>query len=196
MKILAIQASPRIGGNTDILTDKALEGAKAKGAEIEKIVLSILKFSPCLECEKINHDGTCLVSDDFQMIFEKIRDADVIIFASPIFFGSVSAQAKILIDRFQCTWIGKHIFKNDYFKKIKNGAFIAVEASNRKDFLDNAKSIVKNLFAVIKVKYTQEILATGITEKADILKHQEILKGAFELGQNLVLSPTKEVKNG
>jgi multimeric flavodoxin WrbA len=196
MKILAINASPRIGGNTDILTDKALEGARSEGVEIEKVVLTNYKFSPCLECEKINHDGTCLVGDDFQIIFEKIREADALIFASPIFFGSISAQAKMLIDRFQCAWTGEHIFKNQYFKKAKNGAFIAVEASNREDFFDNAKAIVKNLFAVIKVKYAQEIFVTGVDGKQDILKHPEVLKTAFELGQNLVLSSIKEAKNG
>jgi len=196
MKILAINASPRIGGNTDILTDKALEGARNSGAITEKIILSQLKFSPCLECEKINHDGTCLVDDDFQIIFSKIKDADALIFASPIFFGSVSAQAKIMIDRFQCTWVGEYIFKNNYFKKAKNGAFIGVEASDRKDFFDNAKSIVKNLFAVIKVEYKQEILVTGIAGKQDILRYPEMLKSTFELGRNLVLSSKKEAENG
>ena len=53
MKILGINGSPRIGGNTDILLDKALEGAKSKGAQVEKVILNQLKFVPCQECENI-----------------------------------------------------------------------------------------------------------------------------------------------
>ena len=101
MNILGINGSPRIGGNTDILLDKALEGAKDKGAVIEKIILNTFKFSPCQECENIKDDGTCIVEDDMQIIYKKIEEADAVILASPIFFGSLSAQTKMMIDRFQ-----------------------------------------------------------------------------------------------
>lgn len=187
MHILGINGSPRIGGNTDILLGKVLEGSRSKGAKIEKVVLNTLNFSPCQECEDMRDDGVCIVDDDMQALFEKIRQADGLILASPIFFGSLSAQTKMMIDRFQCLWRAKYIFKDtraEYRKKI--GVFICVEASLREVFFDNAKSIVKNLFATINATYTEELLCPGIDEKAKILEHPDFLKKAFELGARVV----------
>jgi len=186
MKILGISGSPRIGGNTDILLDKFLEGAKTKGANIEKIILNKLKFSPCQECENLKDDGSCIVEDDIQKVYEKIRTADALVLASPIFFGSLSAQAKMMVDRFQCLWRAKYILKKDTgFRKIK-GVFLSIEGSDRKDFFDNAKSIVKNLFATINVEYKDELFCSNIDAKASILHHPDCLKKAFELGKRIV----------
>jgi multimeric flavodoxin WrbA len=185
MKILGINASPRIGGNSDLLLDKALEGAKSASGIVEKIVLSELKFSPCQECEKISHDGLCLVQDEFQIIFDKIKQADALILVSPIFFGSVSAQAKMMIDRFQCAWVGKNIFKKEVFPKKGIGTFICVQASDRMDFIDNAKAIVKNLFAVINFEYKKELFVVRVSKKAQIKDFPDILVKAFDLGKSI-----------
>jgi multimeric flavodoxin WrbA len=186
MYVLGINGSPRIEGNTDILVDKVLEGAEIKGARTEKIILAALKFSPCQECKDIKDDGSCIIEDDMQSLYEKIKEADALILASPIFFGSLSAQTKMMIDRFQCLWRAKYIFKKEVFNKKKRGYFICVEASWRGDFFDNAKSIVKNFFATINTNYKEELFCPGIEEKASILKHQEVLKRAFELGRRIV----------
>ncbi|UCD55468.1 MAG: flavodoxin family protein [Candidatus Omnitrophota bacterium] len=182
MYVLGVSGSPRIGGNTDILLDKALEAAKAKGARTEKIVLNNLKMSPCQECEKVRDDGTCIVEDDFQALYGKIKKADALILASPIFFGSLSAQTKIMIDRFQCYWRYKYILKKPVPAKKKPGALILVEASNREDFFNNAKSIVKNFFATAGVDYKKELFCPGIDTKAAITGHPDFLQKAFELG--------------
>ncbi len=187
MKALGINGSPRIGGNTDILLDKVLEGARSKGAKTEKVVLNDLKFSPCQECENLRDDGSCIIEDDMQPLYRKIEEADGIILASPIFFGSLSAQTKMMIDRFQCIWRAKYILKKDIFKKKKIGGFISVEGTTREDFFHNAKSIVKNLFATINVNYKEELFCSGVDEKGDILKYPEVLKKAFELGERIAL---------
>ena len=186
MKVLGINGSPRIGGNTDILLDKALEGVKANGSQAEKVILNNLKFSACQECENIRDDGTCIVEDEMQPLYRKIEQADAIILASPIFFGSLSAQTKMMIDRFQCLWRARYILKKDAWKGKLRGAFICVEASTRKDFFDNARSIVKNLFATINADYQEELLCPGVDEKASILKYPDILQRAFDLGQRIV----------
>jgi len=185
MKVLGINGSPRIGGNTDILLDKALEGARSKGAETKKIILNTLKFSPCQECSKLRDDGTCIVEDDMRIVYREIEKADAVIVASPIFFGSLSAQTKMMIDRFQCLWRAKYILKMKTPGKKKAGAFISVEASTREDFFENAKTIVKNLFVPINADYKEELFCPGVDEKANILKHPEFLKKAFELGERI-----------
>ena len=185
MNVLGINGSPRIGGNTDILLDRVLEGAARQGGNTEKVILNDLKFCPCQECEDITGDSVCVIDDDWHEVYKRIENADAIILASPIFFGSISAQSKMMIDRFQCVWRAKYILKKDIFNRRKKGGFISVQASTRKDFFDNAKSIVKNLFAVINVDYKEELFCPGIEEKAAILRYPDILKKAFELGQRI-----------
>jgi len=185
MKILGINCSPRIGGNTDILLDRVLEGARANNAETEKIALNKLSFSPCQECEGLSEDRECIIKDDMHLVYTQLRDADAVILASPIFFGSLSAQAKMMIDRFQCTWQLKYILNKDTGYKEKKGVFISVEGSDRKDFFDNARSIAKNFLATINAEYAGELFCSGVDEKAGILKHPGCLKKAFELGLKL-----------
>lgn len=186
MYVLGISGSPRIGGNTDILLDKALEGAEKSGARTEKIILNELKFVPCQECEDMRDDGTCSIEDDMQIVYKKIREMDALILASPVFFGSLSAQTKMMIDRFQCLWRAKYILKIDIFEKRRPGAFISVEGTKRKDFFANAKSIVRNFFATVNVDYKQELFCPGVDAKAGILKHPGMLKKASQLGEKIV----------
>lgn len=196
MYILGINGSPRIGGNADLLLDKALEGAKEKGAKREKVILNNLKIAPCQECEKVRNDGTCIVEDDFQALYGKVKKCDVLILASPIFFGSLSAQTKIMIDRFQCYWRYKYVLsakggslpvrQAGASGGKKPGAFISVEASNREGFFDNAKAIVKNFFATIDVDYKEELFCPGLEGKGAVLKHPDFLEKALELGKRLI----------
>lgn len=182
MNILGINGSPRIGGNTDILLDKALAGAGNKGAQTEKIILNTLRISPCQECADMRDDGFCKIEDDFQLLYKKIERSDALILASPVFFGSLSAQTKMMVDRFQCLWRAKYLLKVNIGQKAKKGAFISVEASRRKDFFDNAKSIVKNLFVTINAEYNEELFCPGVDEKAIVLTHPDFLEQAYELG--------------
>jgi multimeric flavodoxin WrbA len=182
MKVLGINGSPRMGGNTDILLDKVLEGAESKGAETEKVILNKLKFSPCQECEGVMDDGECVIHDDMHELYRKIKDADALILASPIFFGSLSAQTKMMIDRFQCVWHLKYALNKDTGYKRKRAVFISVEGSKRNDFFENAKSIAKNLFATINADYKGELFCSGVDNKASILNYPGCLKKAFDVG--------------
>ncbi len=185
MRVLGISGSPRTGGNTDILLEKSLEGARSNGAETEKIILNDLKMSPCQECVKMPDDGTCKIQDDFTGLYEKIKKADAVILASPIFFGSLSAQTKIMIDRFQCYWRYKYILKKPETFGQKPGALILIEASKRDSFLENAKSIVKNFFATTGIRYKKELFCRGIDAKGAILGRPGRLAEAYNLGKEL-----------
>ena len=169
-----------------MLLNEALKGAKDAGAKTEKVILNALKFSPCQECENIRDDKSCIIEDDMQAIYKKIKNADALILASPIFFGSLSAQMKMMIDRFQCAWKAKYILKKDIFKRKKVGMFISVAASDRKYFFDNAKSIVKNFFAIVNTTYKKELFCSNVEKKGDILRKSHCLKKAYELGKGIV----------
>lgn len=183
--VLGIMASPRIAGNCDILINKALEAARGNGARTEKIVVNNLHFAACQSCENIKDNGKCNIQDDFQRIYAAVMAADSLIVASPIYFGSVTAQLKALIDRFQCHWRAINITKTVDLKTIKQGGFICVQASSRDDFFENAKFILKHFFATIGVQYKDELLCTGINEKGSVLNTPSFLEKAVILGENL-----------
>jgi multimeric flavodoxin WrbA len=92
--------SPRKKGNTDILSDEFIRGAQEAGAESEKIYLKDKKISGCLGCFTCQKNGgVCVQKDDMMQLYEKIKSADIIVFASPIYFYTWNAQMKIAIDR-------------------------------------------------------------------------------------------------
>lgn len=190
MKVLGISGSPRKGGNTDVLLEKALEGARSSGAETEKIVLNELNIAPCQEeeYEKVTDEGFSVVNDDIHIIFQKIRECDALLLASPIFFGSLSGQTKIMIDRFQCVWVSKTLHGKDMFSDKKPGGFICVEATTREDFFDNAKEIVGHFFATVNVNKKGEVLCMGVDRKASVLEKPEKLDEAYNLGKLLAES--------
>ena len=195
MKVLGISGSPRKGGNSEILLDKALEGARSRGVNTEKIVLNELKFASCQECGGCDKTGRCVIDDDMCTIYKKLEEAETIILASPIFFGSLPAQVKAMIDRYQCRWIAKYVLgQKDVNRRTprgctsgsKRGCLILVSGSNRDRFFKNAESIVKNFFAVLGVEFKESLYYPNVDKKAKILEHPDYLKRAFELGKNLL----------
>ena len=108
IKIVAIYGSPRRKGNTATLLNKAVEGAKNAGAQVSEIVLRDLKMSPCLEIFGCTKSGECRLKDDFQKARDQIMASHGLIMASPVFFYTVSAHTKILMDRFQSLWVKKY----------------------------------------------------------------------------------------
>ena len=99
MKILGICCSPRKAGNTELLIEKALEGARAAGAETELYRMAGRDIRPCDGCSSCRKTGVCHIQDDMQEVYEKMAAADGIIFGTPVYFYSMDAQAKTLIDR-------------------------------------------------------------------------------------------------
>lgn len=98
LKVLGIVGSPR-KGNTYFLVEQALEAAKNEGANIESIFLGEKDINPCIACENCKNTGECSIPDDMEEILSKINSAHGIIMGSPVYFGTVSAQTKILMDR-------------------------------------------------------------------------------------------------
>lgn len=99
VKVMGIVGSPRIKGNTTYLIKKALESAESSGAETELIHLGKLDISPCNACNICKDTGKCSINDDMDFLMEKIMDIDGLIIGSPVYFGNVSAQTKIFMDR-------------------------------------------------------------------------------------------------
>jgi multimeric flavodoxin WrbA len=187
MNVLGIMGSPRRQSNTEILLDKALEGARETGAGVEKVLVSKLKISPCLEIYACRKDGNCTIKDDMQLLYKKLLEADHIIFASPIFFYGITSQAKAVVDRCQALWVRRHVLgmgKED--KRERRGVFISVGATRGTKLFDGAVLTVKYFFDAIGVKYSGDLLVRGIDNKGQIEEYPAALEDAFRLGQELV----------
>jgi multimeric flavodoxin WrbA len=99
-KVLVLSASPRKGGNSDLLCDQFILGSREAGHQTEKIFLRDKKIGYCVACyycEK--NSGACALKDDMAEILEKMIKADVIVLATPVYFYNMNAQMKTLIDR-------------------------------------------------------------------------------------------------
>ena len=100
MKILAIHGSPRtIRSTTRQLTQFVLEGGAESGAETELIDLCDLRVNPCTACEGCSFNGICVFEDDIPWLVDRMKGADGIVFASPVYIDNVSGQMKIFFDR-------------------------------------------------------------------------------------------------
>lgn len=189
VRVLGIFGSPRKEGNTDLLLEEALKGAEKEGAEVTRLRLRDYKITPCLECHGCDSTGQCVVLDDMQKIYPLLLEADVVLFASPIFFYSISAWAKALVDRSQALWARKYRLKDPSLgkeAKRRKGFFISVGATKGQKLFEGAILTVKYFFDVINAEYAGDLLLKGIEEKGDILKHPEALRQAFEAGRKLV----------
>lgn len=97
--ILIISSSPRKGGNSDLLCDEFMKGARGAGHRVEKVRLAEKSIGYCRGCGVCNETHACLQKDDMAELLEKALEADVIVLATPVYFYTLSAQMKTFIDR-------------------------------------------------------------------------------------------------
>ena len=188
LKVLGISSSPRLEGNSDLLLRQALAGSQSAGAQVEYIRLSNLKIAPCVECNSCYTTGRCRVEDDYQMVSAKMLDAERLIFATPVFFMTVCAQAKLLIDRCQCLWAHKYVLKKPLITssgRDRRAMVIAVGGSKSKKMFESIRLTIKTFFDVLDMRYTAGLFVNQIDEKGQIKKHPSAMEQAFRLGCQL-----------
>ncbi len=186
-KVLAIMGSPRKKMNTDKLLDKVLEGVKTTGADIKKVYLKDLKFSPCIGCDSCGKTGLCFMKDDMVDIYDDFNNSDAVIIASPLYFNTVSSLTKMMIDRCQVYWSSKYVLKNpsiDVNKK-RAGMFICVGGAPYKDDHFNACIPVMDLFfKAVNTKYKDNIFASH-TDALPVWDREELLLDAYVKGTKI-----------
>ena len=185
-KIVAIYGSPRRKGNTATLLKKAVDGAHDAGARVEEIILRDLKMSPCLEIYGCNKAGECMLKDDFQKARDQILASQGLILATPVFFYTVSAHTKILMDRFQSLWVKKYWVEQtnrDQQKFSRKGLFIAAGATRGKKLFDGILLSLRYFFEVIDMELWKALLYRGLDYEGDVLKHPQYLDEAYQAGK-------------
>jgi multimeric flavodoxin WrbA len=173
MKILGLSFSPHENGNTMILLGEALKGAKQEGAEVELYSVSDKTIKPCDGCRACSKTGICHIKDDMQGLYDRLLESDGIIFGTPVYFYSMTAQAKAVIDR--------TIAFNRPERSLANkvGGVIVVAGSQ------GNVDVLKEFYFYMA---TRQILAANFVSAYpgnDLRKMENCVKAAFDLGRQI-----------
>jgi multimeric flavodoxin WrbA len=181
--VVGILGSPRRGGNSDILLDQCLKGAREKGAATTKLVLRDLRIAPCQGCNQCLTSGECMVADGIREVHRALLRADAVVVASPIYFSGLTAQTKCMIDRCQSLWARENILgmKVDHPRK---GAIILV-GGDPKAVFRNAQSELKAFMKGIGLSFCSELMVAGVEKAGEVRERPEEMLRAMEMGREL-----------
>jgi len=182
MKVLGFVGSPRKNFNTEKLVNEVLEGAKTNGAETKLYNLSKMNIQGCNACRACKEKGVCVIDDDMQEVVKEMRTADAIVVGSPVYMYQMTGYTKTFIDRLY------PIIKSDFSTTLKEGAkavliFTQGQADTEKFrayFDHNEKTFQLFGFSVEKT-----LVAGGTREKNDVVKNEEVMGEAKNIGANL-----------
>ena len=182
-KVLEFVSSPRTDGNSTLLANAIADGARAVDAQVETVHLSALTIRPCTACDSCQgaDDQFCVIRDDMRTLYPKIVAADALIYASPVYWFTVSAQLKLFMDR--CYALGG---PGGYALKGKRMA-VALTYGDADPFRSgavNALRTFQDAFAYVGAEFVGSVYTTGLVP-GDVLKKKKLLKEAFTLGKTL-----------
>jgi multimeric flavodoxin WrbA len=183
-RVLILAASPRKNGNSTILASKAAEGVRAAGGEADVVPISHLKIAPCNACDSCitKPETGCVIKDDMQPLYQKIKDAQGIIFATPVYWFNMSAQMKLLIDRTYA------IQGKGYWAFTGKDVGVILTYGDKDVFASggiNALRSFQDIFAYVKANLVGTVY--GSADKAgDIQTNGKLLEKAYDLGKKLV----------
>ena len=176
-KVLILSGSPRKGGNSDLLCDAFLRGASEAGHEVEKIRVSEKKISYCSACYYCrDHGGVCAKKDDMAELLQKIIDADVIVLSSPVYFYSIDAQLKTVIDRTVARWT--EVRDKEFY-------YIITCADKDRESQERTLECFRGYADCVEgAKEMGIIYGTGVYEKGEI-KNTPALEEAYKMGNSI-----------
>lgn len=176
-KVLILSGSPRKNGNSDILCDEFARGARSSGNEVEKIRIAEKNVGYCHACYFCrDHAGECAIKDDMREILQKMIDADVIVLATPVYFYSIDAQLKALIDRTVARWT-----------EVKNKEFyyIVTCADDEKESAETTLACLRSYADCVSGAVEKGVIyGTGVYQKGEIYTSSAVLS-AFTTGANV-----------
>ncbi|MGN0453490.1 MAG: flavodoxin family protein [Ruminococcus sp.] len=173
-KVLILSGSPRKDGNSDLLCDEFARGASEAGHEVKKIRVAEKRVDYCRACYACRGTGVCAIKDDMADIMQDMIDCDVMVLASPVYFYSVCAQLKAVIDRSVARWT-----------EVKNKEFyyIVTAADGEKESAETTVACFRGYADCVEgAKEMGIIYGMGVYEKGEI-KSAKAMKEAYEMGK-------------
>ena len=175
-KIIVVTSSPRKNGNSEILAQKFAAGATAAGNEVEFIAVRDIGLKFCTGCLYCNTHNQCVLDDGMNGLYEDFQNADILVFATPVYYYAVCGQMKTLLDRLNPLFARKNRFRDVYL--------LATAADDEDSAMDGAvKDIQGWIDCFSGVKLNGVIRGIGVTEKGAI-NNTPFPEQAYEMGKN------------
>lgn len=173
--VLIISTSPRKNGNSEMLAASFAKGVSEAGNNVEIVSLTDKKIEFCRGCLACNKTLRCVMHDDADMIREKMLEVDVIVWATPIYYYSISGQMKTMIDR------SNPLYASDY--KFRDVYLLATAAEDEESTVEGAVKATQGWVDCFeKAELKGVVFAGGVNDKGDIEGHDTLTK-AYELGK-------------
>ena len=172
-KVLVISSTPRKGGNSEKLAERFLEGARSAGHDAELVCLRDLKIGYCTGCYACAKTGKCARGDDMAALAEKILAADVIALATPVYFYTMSAQLKTMIDRLV-----------PYYRRVRSDIYLFCTAADTENLgltLESMRGCTRDCLTDCTEKGA--LAVGGVFEVGEIAGRPE-LDTAFDMGRD------------
>ena len=175
--VLVLSASPRKEGNSDILCDQFARGAREAGHHAEKIFLGDKSITYCIGCETcMQNGGICIQDDDMEEILSKIIEADVIVLATPVYFYSMDAQLKTVIDRTVARYT--EIENKEFY-------FIATAATTERQLLELTIDGLRGFINCLENATEKGVVyGYGVWKKGDV-NSKDTMDQAYEMGRRV-----------
>jgi arsenate reductase len=177
MLVLGFQGSPRKKGNTSFLLSTFMQAVENLGARTRIIDVAQKNIIPCKEYVVCEKKGYCPIDDDLKTeIYPLIRQAEVVVLASPIFFYNMTAQLKAIVDRCQTFWARKYRLKlTDPAKKTKRGFFLSVGATGGKNLFEGLQLTAQYFFDAIDARFAGSLTYRNIEGPKDMARHPTVV---------------------
>lgn len=175
MKAVVLNGSPRRGGNTDMLVEAFVKGASEQN-DVVVFRVADMGIAPCIGCERCSRSEgrACVIDDDMQRVYEAVRDADILVLATPVYFYGMSSQLKKAVDRF-------HAPMRDGFG-IRYAALLSVGAATIPDLFHPMLMQYRMALRFFGIWDLGCVLVNGVRGKGDIAG-DPALDRALELGR-------------
>ena len=177
-KVLVISTSLRAKSNSDILTEKLVKGAQDTGHEVEQISLKGKELKFCIGCLACQMIQECVLKDDAVWIAEKVKNAETLVFATPIYYYEMSGQMKTLLDRLN------PLYPTDY--KFRNVYMLSVAAEDEDFVPEKAVSGLQGWIDCFeKAAMAGSLFCGGINDAGEAAGKTEAQQKAYEFGKTL-----------
>ncbi len=177
MKIVVLEGSPNKNGSSNLLADRFQQGAEKAGHAVEVIDAAHADIHPCTGCIHCGYEGPCVQKDDVEGIRRKILDADMVVFVTPLYYYGISAQLKVLIDRF-CA------FNSSIQRKHMKSALLAVAWNSDSWTFEALEAHYKTLVRYLNLEDMGMVLGAGYGTPS-MTQHSPFPQRAYDLGNRL-----------
>lgn len=176
-RIAVVTSSPRRGGNSEILALKFAEGARAAGNEVNFVAVRDIGLQFCTGCLNCQQNAKCVLNDGMNALYDIFQNADVLVFATPVYYYAVSGQLKTFLDRLNPLYVRSNRFREVYL--------LATSAEEDDGAMDGCVCDIRGWADCFEgVNLVGVLRGTGVTGRGEI-EHTDFPARAYDMGFNV-----------